>query len=125
MAYFAEFDANKIVLRVVAIADNDLLDENGNEVEALGIAKCKELFGQETNWLQTSYNTYGGVHRNGGTSLRKNYAGINFSYDPQRDAFIPPKPEGDGYILDEDTCTWRNLALEQQAENTRIGVARV
>lgn len=56
-------------------------------------------------WIQTSYNTYGGVHTNGGTPLRKNYAGIGYSYDPQRDAFIPPKPYA-SWLLDEDTCLW-------------------
>jgi hypothetical protein len=63
-------------------------------------------------WIQTSYNTYGGVHKLGGTPLRKNYAGIGFAYDRTRDAFIPPKPEGD-WILNEDTCLWEeqpNLA---------------
>jgi hypothetical protein len=56
-------------------------------------------------WIQTSYNTRGGVHANGGAPLRKNYAGIGFTYDAERDAFIPPKPEGD-YALDEETCLW-------------------
>lgn len=62
-------------------------------------------------WVQTSYNTYGGVHRNGGIPLRKNYAGIGYTYDRVRDAFIPPKPEGD-WVLNEDTCLWEqpNLA---------------
>jgi hypothetical protein len=62
-------------------------------------------------WIQTSYNTRGGVHTLGGTPLRKNYAGIGFTYDRARDAFIPPKPEGD-WILNEDTCLWEqpNLA---------------
>jgi hypothetical protein len=56
-------------------------------------------------WIQTSYNTHGGVHANGGTPLRKNYAGIGFTYDAQRDAFIPPKPFP-SWILDDDTCLW-------------------
>jgi hypothetical protein len=56
-------------------------------------------------WIQTSYNTHGGVHANGGTPLRKNYAGIGYSYDAQRDAFIPPKPFA-SWILDENTCLW-------------------
>jgi hypothetical protein len=56
-------------------------------------------------WLQTSYNTHGGVHANGGTPLRKNYAGIGFTYDAQRDAFIPPKPFA-SWTLNEDTCLW-------------------
>jgi hypothetical protein len=56
-------------------------------------------------WIQTSYNTHGGVHANGGTPLRKNYAGIGFSYDATRDAFIPPKPYA-SWTLNEDTCLW-------------------
>lgn len=56
------------------------------------------------DWIQTSYNTYGGQHPEG-RPLRKNYAGIGFTYDKERDAFIPPKPEGD-YALDEETCLW-------------------
>jgi hypothetical protein len=55
-------------------------------------------------WVQTSYNTYGGQHPEG-RPLRKNYAGIGFTYDAERDAFIPPKPEGD-YALDDETCLW-------------------
>lgn len=56
-------------------------------------------------WIQTSYNTHGGVHSAGGTPLRKNYAGIGFSYDAQRDAFIPPKPFV-SWLLNEDSCLW-------------------
>jgi len=56
-------------------------------------------------WIQTSYNTHGGVHANGGTPLRKNYAGIGYTYDAQRDAFIPPKPFA-SWVLNEDTCLW-------------------
>ena len=56
-------------------------------------------------WIQTSYNTHGGQHKLGGTPLRKNYAGIGFTYDRERDAFIPPKPDGD-WVLNEETCLW-------------------
>ena len=56
-------------------------------------------------WIQTSYNTYGGTHRNGGTPLRKNYAGVGFTYDHTKDAFIPPKPFN-SWVLDEQTCLW-------------------
>jgi hypothetical protein len=56
-------------------------------------------------WIQTSYNTHGGQHKLGGTPLRKNYAGIGFTYDSQRDAFIPPKQYA-SWILDEETCLW-------------------
>lgn len=65
-------------------------------------------------WVQTSYNTRGGIHYTDGVpsddqskALRKNYAGIGFTYDADRDAFIPPKPDGfDSFVLDEDTCQW-------------------
>ena len=56
-------------------------------------------------WLQTSYNTHGGVHTLGGTALRKNYAGVGFTYDSTRDAFIPPKPYA-SWTVNEDTCLW-------------------
>jgi hypothetical protein len=56
-------------------------------------------------WIQTSYNTHGGVHTNGGTPLRKNFAGIGYAYDAQRDAFIPPKPFA-SWTLNESTCLW-------------------
>ena len=56
-------------------------------------------------WIQTSYNTYGGVHKLGGIPLRKNYAGIGYVYDVEKDAFIPPKPY-DSWLLDEETCLW-------------------
>ena len=57
-------------------------------------------------WIQTSYNTRGGVHANGGTPLRKNYAGMSFTYDRVRDAFIPPKPFA-SWTLDDETCLWQ------------------
>jgi hypothetical protein len=56
-------------------------------------------------WIQTSYNTIGGEHKLGGTPLRKNYAGIGFTYDREKDAFIPPKPFA-SWVLNEDTCLW-------------------
>jgi hypothetical protein len=56
-------------------------------------------------WIQTSYNTHGGEHKLGGTPLRKNYAGIGFTYDRVKDAFIPPKPFA-SWLLNEDTCLW-------------------
>ena len=56
-------------------------------------------------WIQTSYNTHGGVHSNGGTPLRKNYAGIGFTYDTSRDAFYAPQPYP-SWVLDEDSCLW-------------------
>jgi len=65
--------------------------------------------GTGSNWIQTSYNTYGGVHKLGGTQLRKNYAGIGYTYDTGRDAFYSSQPEPSGsipYILNEDSCLW-------------------
>jgi hypothetical protein len=56
-------------------------------------------------WIQTSYNTYGGVHKLGGTPLRKNFAGIGFTYDNVKDVFIPPKPFA-SWVLNDDTCLW-------------------
>jgi hypothetical protein len=56
-------------------------------------------------WIQTSYNTHGGVHTLGSTPLRKNFAGIGYTYDHERDAFIPPKPFA-SWVLNEDTCLW-------------------
>ena len=125
MAYFAELDANSIVLRVVSIPNSVLLDDAGNEQESLGIAYCHKLFGDETRWLQTSYNTRAGEHAAGGTPLRKNYAGIGFIYDAQCDAFIGPKPDGEGWVLNEQTCCWENPALIAAAEAVQIGVTRV
>ena len=131
MAYFAELDQNNIVLRVVAISDQDCLDENGNEQEQLGINRCLELF-KTGIWKKTSYNTLKGVHLNGKTPFRKNYAGIGFTYDTQRDAFIAPQPTGDGWVLDEDMCWWRNPEEEAKEalrssleEQLNIGVTRV
>jgi hypothetical protein len=57
------------------------------------------------SWIQTSYNTFGGTHRLGGTPLRKNYAGIGYTYDSSKDAFIPPK-EFNSWVLNEETCLW-------------------
>lgn len=95
MAHFAEIDENNIVLRVVVVANADIKNDSGDEVEMLGIKFLRVLFGQETRWVQTSYS---------GT-FRKNYAGIYYTYDAARDAFIPPEPEG-SLGLDETTCQW-------------------
>ena len=92
MAHFAEINENNIVKQVIVVHNNELLD-NGIESEAKGIAFCQSLFGG--NWVQTSYNG----------SIRKNYAGIGFTYDPIRDAFIPLQTYP-SWILNEDTCQW-------------------
>lgn len=115
MAHFAELDSNNLVLRVLVVDNVMLKDEQGNEQEQLGVNFLKSLFGQETVWVQTSYNG----------NFRKNYAGIGFNYDQTHDAFIAPKPEGEGWVLDEETCQWRNPELEAVQEATQIGVTRV
>jgi hypothetical protein len=100
MAHFAELDQNNVVLRVIVVDNKDTADANGVEKESIGVAFCERLFGGV--WKQTSYNAY--VNK-----FRKNYAGIGFTYDEQRDAFIPPKPAGDGWVLNEETCQWENI----------------
>lgn len=115
MAHFAELDASNTVIRVIVVGNEMILDEQGRESEALGVAFCQSLFGAETLWVQTSYN---------GT-IRKNYAGIDYNYDAQRDAFISPTPEGEGWILDEETCQWHNPEFEAAQAAANIGVTRV
>jgi hypothetical protein len=89
MAHYAKV-TNGIVQQVI-VAEQDFIE-----------SYVDNIAGQ---WVQTSYNTYGGVHANGGTPLRKNYAGVGMTYDADRDAFIPQKPDGN-YALNEDTCLW-------------------
>lgn len=67
------------------------------------------------SWIQTSYNTYGGVHKNGGTPLRKNYAGIGFTYDIVRDAFIAPQPYP-SWVLNEETCLWEAPVAQPEGQ---------
>lgn len=93
MAHFAEIGLNNVVIRVIVVNNNELIDDNGNENEEKGIKFCRNLLGG--TWVQTSYNG----------KIRKNFAGIGFIYDSQRDAFIPPKPFN-SWTLNEDTCLW-------------------
>jgi hypothetical protein len=104
MASFAKLNSENIVEQVISIHNNELLD-NGVESEAKGIAFCKSLYGQDTNWKQTSYNTIAGIHNNGGTPFRKNHASIGYTYDQTKDAFIPRKPY-ESWVLNEFTCQW-------------------
>jgi hypothetical protein len=118
MANFAELNENNIVERVIVINNADLLDENNVEKESLGIAFCKNLFGEDTTWVQTSYNA----------NFRGCYAGPSYLYDHINDKFVPPihfaswmydydlqtwvapipKPETVGlWIWDEDTLSWK------------------
>jgi hypothetical protein len=92
MSHFAQIDDNNIVTQVI-VAEQDVIDTG--------------LFGPVEKWIQTSYNTHGGVHTLGGTPLRKNYAGIGYTYDPQLDAFVPPKPYT-SWTLNETTGLWES-----------------
>jgi hypothetical protein len=86
MAHYAKINENNIVTEVI-VADKEFVDT------------------LDGTWIQTSYNTVGGVHKNDGTPLRKNYAGIGYTYDSDLDAFIPPKPHA-SWSLNEDSGLW-------------------
>ena len=117
MAHFAEIGENDRVLRVIVVANEENLDGEGNENEVFGAKFCRELLGG--TWKQTSYNN----------SFRKRFAGLNFTYDSEKDAFIPPEPftswalnestldwgapvsypeDGNDYIWDEPTTSWKS-----------------
>lgn len=89
MSHFAKVE-NGVVTQVIVI-EQDVLNTGH--------------WGDPASWIQTSYNTIAGVHTQGGNPLRKNFAGVGFTYDAQRDAFIPPKPYA-SWVLNESTCNW-------------------
>jgi len=115
MASFAKIGLNSKVIEVLSVHNNVLKDSNEVEQEVNGIDFLTKLTGYPV-WKQTSYNTHGGVHNNGGTPLRKNHAGIGYTYDETRDAFIPPKPFN-SWILNEDTCLWNAPVAYPQDDN--------
>ena len=92
MSYFAEIDENNIVKRVI-VAEQDFINSGA--------------VGDPKNWIQTSYNTVAGVNVKGGTALRKNYAGIGYKYDKEKDAFILPEPVHKTWVLDEETGQYK------------------
>ena len=114
MAHFAELDENNVVLRVIVVGNKDTADANGVEKEYIGAAFCERLFGGR--WVQTSYNG----------KIRKNYAGIGYTYREDIDAFVAPQPypswvlneaaqweaptpmpaDGNRYSWDEKTKSW-------------------
>lgn len=120
MAHFAELDSNNIVLRVLCLENYVMENEQGQRVEQLGIDFLQGLYGSNTIWSQTSYNTRAGIYYVPGTNevspdqslaFRKNYAGIGWSYDLGYNAFINPKPvvppEDEQYVyFDEFACLW-------------------
>ena len=93
MAHFAQLDTNNVVTQVIVVSNPDTSTAQGDEKESIGIAFCERLLGG--TWVKTSYNG----------NIRKNYAGIGYTYDKDRDAFIPPKPYA-SWVLDETTCRW-------------------
>jgi hypothetical protein len=93
MAHFAQLDGNNVVTQVIVVGNKDCADANGVEKESIGIAFCERLLGG--TWKQTSYN---------GT-IRKNYAGIGYTYNADIDAFVPPKPFA-SWVLNNDTAQW-------------------
>ena len=95
MAHFAKLDENNVVLEVHVVNNNELI-QDGVESEDKGIQFLVDWSGGYPLWKQTSYNG----------SVRKNYAGIGFTYDPTRNAFIPPQPFP-SWVLNEDTCLWQ------------------
>ena len=95
MAHFAKLDETNNVIGVHVLNNEVIIDADGNEQEQVGIAFLTQLNGGVGWYKQTSYN---------GT-FRKNYAGVGYTYDPTRDAFIAPQPFN-SWILNEDTCQW-------------------
>ena len=94
MAHFAKLGPGNVVEQVIVVDNRDTADANGVEKEYIGAAFCESLLGG--TWKQTSYNA----------NMRKNYAGIGYTFDAARDAFIRPKPFA-SWVLDENTCQWK------------------
>jgi hypothetical protein len=112
MAYFAKLNSENIVETVISINNAVITDSNGIEQEQLGVDFINQLYKTNDIWKKTSYNTKGGKYFNSDNTLgdqskafRKNYAGIGYNYDSQRDAFISPKPYN-SWVLNESTCLW-------------------
>jgi hypothetical protein len=115
MGYFAKINNYNYVTEVHSVM-NDVFTLDGVEFEYIGINFLNSIFNTNVNWKQTSYNTSGGVYYLPNTNIpsedqtkafRKNYAGIGYTYDEQRDAFIPPKPFP-SWILNEFSCLWES-----------------
>ena len=107
MAHYAFLDENNIVTEVIVGKDETDTTMNWEQHYA--------EFRPGQRCLRTSYNTVGGVHTGGGTPFRKNYAGIGYSYDSDRDAFVPPKPYT-SWTLNETTCNWESPVARPEVE---------
>ena len=110
MAHFAKLGKGDIVV-AVHVVSNDIAP-----TEQAGVDFLNTLYKSRDVWKQTSYNTQAGVHLKGGTPFRKNYAGIGYSYDQTRDAFIPPKPFN-SWTLNETTYLWEAPVALPDTEN--------
>ena len=99
MAHFAKLGVGNIVLAIHRVHNNIATTEQA------GVDFLNNLHKTNDVWKQTSYNTQGGVHKLDGTPFRKNYAGVGYTYDETRDAFIP-KQQYNSWTLNEDTCQW-------------------
>ena len=99
MAHFAKINDSNIVTEVIVVS-NDIATS-----ESAGVTFINNLYGTSDTWKQTSYNTYANTHKLDGTPFRKNYAGIGFTYDADKNAFIPPKPYA-SWTLNNTTCLW-------------------
>ncbi len=102
MAHFAELDENNVVKRVIVVDNKDTSDANGNELESIGVAFCQKLLGG--NWKQTSYNG----------NIRKNYAGIGYTYRADIDAFVAPQPYP-SWVLDVNAQWQAPVPMPQDA----------
>jgi hypothetical protein len=134
MAHFAELDSKNIVLRVLCLENSVMENDQGQRIEQIGIEFLQGLYGANTIWKQTSYNTRAGIYYVPGTNevspdqskaFRKNYAGIEWSYDSTRNAFINPKPivppEDEQYVtFDEFACLWVYNPPQPVIEVTRV-----
>ena len=123
MAHYAKLGINSKVIAVHVVSDNDCLNASGVEDEEVG-RQFMERIHNWPLWKKTSYNTSGGQHKNGGTPLRGNYAGIGMTYDEDNDIFISKKPYA-SWVLDVPSASWKSpigdapaLTEEQIAQNT-------
>ena len=113
MAHFAKLGTGNIVT-TVHVVSNDVAT-----TEQAGVDFLNNLYKTRDVWKQTSYNTKGGVHLLGGTPFRKNYAGVGYTYNQTKDAFIPPKPF-DSWTLNENTCLWEAPVAYPDDDNRYI-----
>ena len=111
MAHFVKLGKGNIVVQGIVVHNNVATTEQA------GVDFINNLYGSNNIWKQTSYNTIGGIHQLGGTPFRKNFAGIGYTYDQTRDAFIPPRTIYNSWTLNEETCRWEAPVAYPNDEN--------